>query len=229
MMSVHIESLRFKNMTLNNSSGDKVFSEVNFEFPMNEIIAVQGLRGSGKSALLKLLAGLSTVPDQGEYLINDKSVYDMSFEEFAPYRKQMGYGFDYGGLLSNKTIFQNLMLPLEYHNVPQREAVDRVFHYLNLFHLMEVKDERPAMISGGMRKEACVVRAFMLEPEVLLLDDPTLGMSPSNKQTFLQFILDGKKTEKFRQVIIATDDPEITESLATKLVYLKDHNIMALT
>ena len=218
-----IDNIAFKNVCVRHDK-NVVFDNVDFECPMHEVVSIQGPRGSGKSSFLKLLSGL-LLPESGSCYINDNPVSEMSFEEFVSYRLNIGYSFDYGGLLNNMSIFQNLMLPLKYHNMFPGEAKKRVLKYLEIFGLMDVRNDRPPIISGGMRKEACVARSFILEPEVLVLDDPTTGMSVINKEYFRNLIKDRMENGNLKHVFISTDDPFVVEGLVTKMLFIKDKNI----
>lgn len=91
-----IESLKFEGVSFSHEGYDAVIKNVDFDFPMEQILWVKAQEGAGKSSLLQVIAGLQ-IPQSGQYLINGENVVDMSFEEFLPFRLQMGYSFDYGG------------------------------------------------------------------------------------------------------------------------------------
>ena len=145
--------------------------------PQEGRIWVRGGSGVGKSVILRILAGLIS-PSSGEYLINGKNVSDMSFMEFQPYRLNIGYSFEFGGLMNNRTLKDNLLLPLLYHRFHEPEEIERrVSRFLHYFRIEKFQNERPASVPGGIRKAVCVARAYLLDPEVLLLDDPATGMN----------------------------------------------------
>jgi ABC-type ATPase involved in cell division len=184
MTSVRIERLRFENLSFHFEGQAPLFENVDFEFPTNELVWVKAEHGSGRSTLLQILAALQ-VPTRGAYWINDQNVSEMSFEEFLPFRLAIGYGFDQGGLIHNRTLFDNLMLPLTYHRLMStKEAARRVEGYLKDFGLWKYEAQRPSFIPGGSRKLACLLRALVLHPQMLLLDDPTVGL---NQETALQY------------------------------------------
>lgn len=123
-----------------------------------KIIWLQSSEGAGKSTVLQLMAGLLQ-PQQGKYLINNENVAEMSFEEFLPYRLSIGYSFDYGGLINNRTIFENIILPLVYHKIlPYEEARLQVDGLLKRFELEKFRNQRPAHIPGRVRKVACLLK-----------------------------------------------------------------------
>ncbi len=110
-----IESIHLKNITLQTPGAkEPLFQNMNFLFPQQGTYWIKSESGAGKSTLLRLLDGL-VVPDEGQYLINGHDVANMTFTEFNPYRLQFGLSYDFGGLIHNRTLFQNLSLILEYH------------------------------------------------------------------------------------------------------------------
>jgi phospholipid/cholesterol/gamma-HCH transport system ATP-binding protein len=159
-----ITKLTFKSLDFEYSVQDRILLDCSFEFPMNSVVALKGNFGAGKSTVLKLLATLAE-PNSGEYWINDHLVSDMSFEELIPFRLKMGYGFDYGGLLNNKSLRDNLMLPLQYHKLTSSEEMaERVSGLMEKFDLSFVGSHRPSSVSGSQRKLTCVLRAPCGQP-----------------------------------------------------------------
>jgi ABC-type multidrug transport system fused ATPase/permease subunit len=127
---VHIQSMRFDQVTIKFPDHEPILNRCDFEFPMQEILWIKSSEGAGKSSLLQIVAGLEN-PNGGRFWINQLDVTEMSFEEFLPIRLNIGYSFDYGGLISNRSLYDNLMLPLVYHHlIPPSEAKSRV---LNIF------------------------------------------------------------------------------------------------
>jgi ABC-type methionine transport system ATPase subunit len=145
-------------------------------------------------------------------LIGGQDVSQMSFEEFLPYRLAIGYSFDFGGLLSNKTVAENLLLPLVYHNlVPQKEAIERVEHALQLFALDQNKDQRPSAIPGSQRKMACVVRAFINWPQVAFLDDPLTGLKQDNVNDLVHYMEESFSVRGLKQVFFTSETPLLAQ------------------
>jgi ABC-type transporter Mla maintaining outer membrane lipid asymmetry ATPase subunit MlaF len=183
-----INSLRFEGISFRYDAHEPLLNDVEIDFTMNTVNILRGDRGGGRSTLMQILAGLQ-MPNHGIYEINGQSVMEMSFEDFLPYRLRIGYAFDLGGLLSNKTLFDNMVLPLSYHKICSLdEANRRVSSIFERFDLMKFKDLRPAHVSGSIRRITCLVRSLILDPEVLLLDDPTVGLSKETQKIFTEFI-----------------------------------------
>jgi phospholipid/cholesterol/gamma-HCH transport system ATP-binding protein len=219
-----ITKLSFDNVCMG-YDGDEILTDVNIEMPCNSIVNINGERGSGKSTLLRIIAGLVN-PTKGRFLINDNNVGELSFEEFLPYRLNIGFGFDYGGLLNNRTVLENLMLPLTYHNLlSYKKSQERVQEYLDLFNLIEIQNKRPSEISGGMRKESCVIRSFLTNPEVLLLDDPTTGMSSEAKQILIRLINEKIKMGILKHVFVVTEDDHFLGEFPIKEMYLNKNKL----
>lgn len=154
-----------------------VLNDVNLELRPGNIYWVRGETGGGKSTLLKTFAGLIP-PMEGNFYINDVNINELTFEEFLPFRLRIGYSFDLGGLIYNRTLWDNILLPMLYHKtVDYNEAEARADLLFRLFGIERYRNERPAAVPGGIRKAACVLRAFVLEPQVLLLDEPLTGLN----------------------------------------------------
>jgi phospholipid/cholesterol/gamma-HCH transport system ATP-binding protein len=220
-----IKSLRFENLLFSYEPGKSpaIFNNVTADMPANKAVWIRAPGQRGKSTLLKIMAGLLS-PTGGRYLINGANVCDMSFEEFLPYRLSMGYGFEFGGLLSNKTLFENLLLPLEYHNfLPHDEAVERVNETIRTFGLGWSKDQRPFSASGSQRKLTCVLRPFMHWPQVVFLDDPTTGLKQDNLNDLYHFVEEGYVSRGLRQVFFTGESAAMASRLgAEELVISSD-------
>ncbi|MGE0763451.1 MAG: ATP-binding cassette domain-containing protein [Bdellovibrionales bacterium] len=183
-----------------------ILQEATCELPCHKIVRLSGMAGAGKSSILRLLVGLSQ-PSAGTILINGQAVDQMSFEEFLPYRLQIGYGFDLYGLLNNRTLRENLALPLQYHKRFELDEINRrVDEMLDLFHLVREQNQRPSAVSGSQRKATCVARSLIMMPQILLLDDPTTGLSILAKAALCDWIKAQMKNKKLRYVVICSED-----------------------
>lgn len=215
-----IERLRFENLSLQRSEREKLFADLTFDFPLDGVFWIQGATGSGKSTLLRLLAALQE-PSSGRYFINRSDVAQMSFEELSPFRLRIGFGFENGGLISNRTIRQNLMLPLFYHRILSAlESEARVNEYCRVFRLDGVKDSRPAQVSGGLRKACLVARSLILHPEMLVLDNPSAGLDKSTALGLVDAVQEHRKTKGLRHVFITSDDHEFMRNFDHRIIHI---------
>lgn len=193
------------NVTFAYEQSAPIFENISFEMPKSRAVWVRSPGGRGKSTLLRLLAGLA-VPTEGKVLINGQNTTDMSFEQFLGYRLSMGYGFDMGGLLNNKSIFENLILPLQYHKiVPEEEAVERVTQAMEMFGISTSRDLRPFAVSGSQRKLSCILRAFMHWPQVVFLDDPVTGLKEDNLNDLIYYVEESFATRGLKQVFFTSE------------------------
>ncbi len=203
---VNIQSIKFDGLTFQYESEGNIFENVDFEFPLNRITWVKAESGSGRSTLLQILAGLQ-IPNKGRYLLNDENVSDMSFEEFLPYRLQIGYGFDFGGLINNRTLHENVTLPLVYHKLMSAaDAKKRVDDYFQRLGMLKYKDQRPSAVPGGTRKLTCLIRALITHPQMLLLDDPSVGLSQDTALKFMDLIQELRQDGFLQHVFLSSFD-----------------------
>ena len=201
-----IEKLQFQNLSLYYDSDNRIIDDCSFDFPMDQNIWIEGQGGRGKSTLLKILAGLSQ-PQEGRYLVNGHWVGDMTFEEFLPWRLKIGYAFDLGGLLNNRTLAENIKLPVMYHAGDQIEKYEIwVDQLLDHFELGEERNLRPASVSGGQRKLACILRAVSMKPEVLLLDDPDTGLGSVLSKKLAMFLDKSRREGWLKHVYVTSAD-----------------------
>lgn len=219
------ESMKFEDLSFGFEGESAIFEHVDFSFPMNETVWVRASSGSGRSTLLQLIAGL-LVPQRGKYYINDINVAEMSFEEFLPYRLKIGYGFDMGGLLHNRSILENITLPLLYHKICSKpEADDRGAEYLSKMNISKFANLRPSAVPGGVRKTTCLIRALMLEPELLLLDDPSVGLGQDQSLKYFDCVENLKKSGKTKHVFISSFDEQLMNCVPHKEIHIDSGTI----
>lgn len=229
MKRERIECLEFLQMGFGYNAHEKVFADLSFKFNAGEVLYLQGPRGSGKNTFIKLLLGLVS-PTQGHYLINGTSVNDFSYSEFDSFRLNMGHSFDVGGLINNLTLYENFRLPLDYHDfLGVHERFDFIVAMLERFHLNEQKHLRPAFVSASARKAASVLRAFALLPEMIILNDPTQGMSMEHVPVLVELIKHHQRRHGLKHVIIATDDVGLLRQLEGRIMSVTTNGLQEVT
>jgi phospholipid/cholesterol/gamma-HCH transport system ATP-binding protein len=220
-----IESLKFDGVTFGHDGQEPILYNADFDFPLNEIVWVNSEVGAGKSSLLQLLGGLQ-MPQSGNYYINGNNVAEMSFEEFLPFRLEIGYAFDYGGLISNRTLFDNLMLPLVYHKIlNSEEAKERVMKVMGDFGLSKLADQRPAHVSGRVRKLVCLIRTLIMKPQILLLDDPSVGLEQESLDIFIDYLNLLKDEGFLNHVFVSSYDNKFMNMFAYTIINLSEGQI----
>lgn len=220
------KSLEFKDLDVSMGAEESALNGVSLTLPTHEIIWVKSDSPVSRSSLLRTLMAQAQV-NSGDYLVNGESVLEMTFEEFLPYKINMGYSFDFGGLINNRTLRQNLSLPLEYHSSSHEFDVDqKVSQYLDCFEISEKEAElRPFMNLGSVRKAICVARAFMLEPEMLLLDDPTTGLKGHLKEKLKKHLMSGFERGVYKHIVVGTEDEGFMSDIAHSVLSLKEGKV----
>jgi phospholipid/cholesterol/gamma-HCH transport system ATP-binding protein len=206
--------------------GFEALRGVSLGFGEGKSTVIMGPSGCGKSTLLKVAAGLMP-PDAGRVRFRGKDVFQMSERALLDMRKNSGFVFQDGALWENKTLFENLALPLQVHftNLAAAERSRRVVRALERAGLEESASERPAALSGGEKKIASFLRALMTEPDVLFMDEPTLSIDHAMAERIHQIIRDLKA--RGRTIIAVTHDAQLTSTLADSLVVMDAGQVIA--
>jgi phospholipid/cholesterol/gamma-HCH transport system ATP-binding protein len=199
----------------------RVLNGIDLEVERGEVVAVVGPSGVGKSVLLKHVIGLIP-PDQGDVLLDGESVCRARARDLARLRRRMGYVFQDAALLDSLTIRENLRLALsdeECARDPGHEH-ERTAEVLRLVNLPPAAlDRRPGEISGGMRKRVGVARAVINSPAVILYDEPTTGLDPTNVEVINELILAARDRYGATSLIV-THDLDSLARLADRVVLL---------
>ena len=151
---------------------------VSLDIPVAKTTVVLGPSGCGKSVMLKLITGLLR-PDAGEVWFSGRRIDALKEKEFLPIRLQIGLLFQMGALFDSMTVGENVAFPLEEHaRLSPEERAARVAAALRTVDLEGMSHKLPSQLSGGQRKRAALARAIVLQPRVVLFDEPTTGLDP---------------------------------------------------
>jgi len=154
----------------------QVLREVSFEVPAGQALCILGRSGTGKSVTLKLLISLLK-PDHGNIWVDQQEVTRMKEAELSKVRRKMGFLFQDAALFDSLTLYENLALPLQRLTEKTQEEIDSIVdRVLGQVGLGNDKRKMPSELSGGMRKRAGLARALVLEPKILLADEPSSGL-----------------------------------------------------
>jgi phospholipid/cholesterol/gamma-HCH transport system ATP-binding protein len=168
----------------------RIWGDVTLTLPPGEISVMLGPSGTGKSVFLKTLIGLLK-PDKGSIFIRDVDVANCSEHKLYETRKLFGVLFQDGALFGSMNLFDNIAFPMREHTKKsEREIADIVHEKLEMVGLTGTEDKLPGEISGGMRKRAGLARALVLEPEIILFDEPDSGLDPVRVALLNQLIVD---------------------------------------
>jgi phospholipid/cholesterol/gamma-HCH transport system ATP-binding protein len=203
-----------------------VLNGINLMVNRGETLAVLGRSGTGKSVLLRLIIGLET-PDSGSVRIHGQDIAGLSLDRMGKIRKKMGFLFQHAALYDSLTVAENVAFPLAHHKkeMSRSERNDRVRQLLAEVGMEGSLDKMPSDISGGMQKRVGLARALALEPEILLLDEPTAGLDPISSGEIDELIL---KLQRERQMasIVVTHDLHSARTIANRLALLDQGNVV---
>ncbi len=200
----------------------EVLRGVSFALDKDETLVIMGGSGSGKTVLLRTIAGLIQ-PNGGSLRVFGIDITPLSEEELLPIRRRMGYVFQGAALFDSLAVHDNVAFPLREHtSLPEPEIRRRVVHVLSLVGLGEdVLPKLPSELSGGMRKRVGIARALVIEPEMLLFDEPTAGLDPTNSRMVGELISRLKEGVCDTSIVV-THDIELARTVADRVAILMD-------
>ena len=183
----------------------QVLRDVSFELPAGEALCILGRSGTGKSVTLKLLISLLK-PDQGKIWIEEDEITRLNEAGLSKVRRKMGFLFQDAALFDSYTLYENLALPLRRLTRKTQEEIDSIVDsVLGQVGLAGDKAKMPANLSGGMRKRAGLARALVLEPKILLADEPSSGLDRITASEIDELLL-RQKVERQMTIIVVTHD-----------------------
>jgi phospholipid/cholesterol/gamma-HCH transport system ATP-binding protein len=206
---------------------NQVLAGVSVEAVRGETLVVMGGSGSGKTVLLRLIAGLLR-PDRGRIRLLGHAIERLSEEQLLPIRRRIGYVFQGAALFDSLSVLENVAYPLREHTrLGESEIHDRVVHFLSLVGLNgTVLSLLPAELSGGMRKRVGIARALANAPELMLFDEPTAGLDPTNSRLVAELISQ-VRTGVCDTAIVVTHDLELARTVADRVAVLINQRFAA--
>ena len=211
---------------LSKSFGEqRVLDRVDLRVARGETLTVLGRSGTGKSVMLKLLIGLQR-PDSGEIEINGEEITMMQLDELNRIRKRVGFLFQNAALYDSLTAEENVAFPLRRHtDMTNGERRDRVSELLSRVGMDEAREKMPADLSGGMKKRVGLARALALDPEIMLLDEPTAGLDPIAASEINDLIRELQRERNISSIVV-THDMRSVEKVADRVAMLNEGNIL---
>lgn len=195
----------------------KALVDINFEVSGGEKIYISGASGAGKSTLFNILAGL-TVPSSGQAIFNGTELNYDSYTSLAQHRRQVGVIFQDFKLLSDRSIYENVILP--FYASGKKVDSDKVSKVLESLDLRDVKDKAVSALSGGQKQRVAIARTILQEPDLIVADEPTgnldFEMSCQVMELFFQF----EKT-----LIVATHDQRLIKTYPARTFYIEKGHI----
>lgn len=203
----------------------KVLDGVNLDIEQGKITVIIGRSGEGKSVLIKHIIGLLR-PDEGSIFLDDLELTSMRERDFNEVRKRFGMLFQGAALFDSMTVAENVGFPLKEHtDLNDEDIMKAVVEKLNRVGLVDVEKMMPADLSGGMKKRVGLARAIVMDPEIVLFDEPTTGLDPIMSDSIAELVLDTQKALKTTYVLITHDIP-FTYKIADKIAMLHEGRII---
>ncbi len=183
-----------------------VLDDVSFQVDRGTAFCLLGKSGVGKSVTLKLTMGLLS-PDSGEVVVRGERVHQLAPEALSALRRRMGFLFQQAALFDSISVGDNVAFPLRRGGVPEAEVRPRAEQKLEQVGLKGKYDAMPSELSGGMKKRAGLARALAMEPEVLLVDEPSAGLDPITSAEIDELLLGLKGKHKTTMMIVTHNIP----------------------
>ena len=204
----------------------KVLNGISLAVGRGETLAVLGRSGTGKSVLLRLIIGLEK-PDSGSIRIHGQDIAGLILDRMGEIRKKMGFLIQHAALYDSLTVEQNVAFPLEHHKkeMSKSERHDRVKDLLAEVGMEGHLEKMPSDISGGMQKRVGLARALVLEPDILLLDEPTAGLDPISSAEIDDLVLKLQEEHHVASVVV-THDLHSAKTIADRLALLNEGNVV---
>lgn len=210
--------IEFKQVSKKYPTGQLALYNVNLSLEAGEMVFITGHSGAGKSTLLKLVALLER-PSRGDVLIGGRSLSKLSRSQIPGYRRRIGFIFQDPHLLYDRTVFDNIALPMRITGMSQTETRRRVHAALDKVGLTGHENTYPMMLSAGEKQRVGIARAMVNKPTIILADEPTGNLDPELAQdimyTFAQF------NELGATVMIASHDHALVERMQKRTIVLQ--------
>jgi phospholipid/cholesterol/gamma-HCH transport system ATP-binding protein len=203
----------------------EVLTDVSIKLMNGENLVVVGKSGTGKSVLIKCIVGLLSC-DSGTINVFEKDVTKLNRKEFGDIRQKIGFLFQSGALYDSMSVKDNLEFPLRRikKDLTQKQIDDKVNEVLENVGLSDALNKMPSQLSGGMRKRISLARSIVVDPMIMLYDEPTTGLDPVTSDEISSLINDVQKKYKTSSIII-THDIKCALSTANRIVMLHEGKV----
>jgi len=198
-------------------------NNVSFQINEGEFVAIMGPSGSGKSTLMHILGALDK-PTSGQYILDGKNVENLSDDELSEIRnKKIGFIFQAFNLLPRITTMQNVMLPMSYAGIPKEEKEKIAEKYLKMVGLGDRLNHTSNQISGGQQQRVTIARSLVLNPALILADEPTGNIASAQADEVMAIF--EKLNDEGHTIVMITHEPDIAEH-AKRIIFIKDGKII---
>lgn len=200
----------------------KALDNVSFDIKKGEFVAIMGPSGSGKSTLMHILGALDT-PTSGSYILDGEEVEKLTDDELASVRnRKIGFVFQAFNLLPRTSAIKNVTIPMMYANVPKEKRIEIAEKYLKMVGLSDRINHTTSQLSGGQQQRVAIARALVLNPSIILADEPTGNIASDQAEEIMDIFK--KLNKEGHTIIMITHEPDIAEH-AKRTIFIKDGKI----
>lgn len=204
---------------------NKIFSGLNLSIQSGQVTAIMGPSGTGKSTLLKLIGG-QLKPDRGTIEVNGRNIVKFSRNQLNQMRRQMGFLFQEGALFTDLNVFENVAFLLREHTQLSEDMIrDLVLLKLEAVGLRGAHQLMVSELSGGMARRVALARAIMLDPELMLYDEPFTGQDPINRGVVIKLLRDLNKAMGLTSIVVSHDVNEVS-AVANDVYVIADGQVI---
>jgi cell division transport system ATP-binding protein len=214
----------FQNVSKRYATGQEALSQIDLELDAGEMIFLTGHSGAGKSTLLKLTA-LIERPSRGQILVNGKNLTNMNNHRIPSYRRDLGIIFQDHHLLYDRSVFDNVSLPLVIAGYRHKEIGKRVRAALDKVGLLHKEKAQPITLSTGEQQRVGIARAVVSKPPILLADEPTGNLDPGLSREIMNLFLEFNRVGV--TIMVASHDISLITTLDKPMVHLEEGRITA--
>lgn len=215
--------LELKNINKKFGSGQVALDNVSLEIAGQEFVFIVGPTGSGKTTLVRLLIR-DLLPNSGKIIVDQEEITKKNFKKVSELRRKIGVVFQDFKLLWERTVAENVALPLEIIGTSSKETKHKVNELLNKFNLAHLNNKFPVQLSGGEMQKVVIARAMIGSPKILLADEPTGNLDPTTSWEIVKLLSEINKNGT--TVVMATHNVDIVNSFEKRVVRLESGKII---
>lgn len=216
--------IRLENVSKTFGTGAVALSDLNVTFDKGEFVFLIGPTGSGKTTLLRLLIR-DLLPSTGSIFVNELNIVSLPAKKVSNLRRKIGVVFQDLKLLADRTVFENVMLPLEMSGLPDVAIKQKVSEVLSSIGIAQHSDKFPIQLSGGELQRVAIARALVLSPEILLADEPTGNLDVATSWEIVNLLQDINKMGT--TILMATHNTDVVTNLPKRVVVLEKGKIVS--
>ncbi|NIK11473.1 ATP-binding cassette domain-containing protein [Alkalibacillus almallahensis] len=215
MITLHNVSKQFESF--------EAIKNVSLSIKSGEIYGIIGASGAGKSTLIRMMNYIEK-PDEGSVVIDGEALDQVKHKRIRHIRQSLAMVFQGYNLVGNKTVYDNVAVPLELSKVPRRDRAERVLESLRFVGLETLKNQYPGQLSGGQKQRVAIARALVNNPSVLLCDEPTSSLDPNTTAEVLE-VLKRINERLGVTIVIVSHEMEVIKSLCQRVTVMADGKV----